>query len=312
MAVLRVQEIAEGRTGALDAHFERKYTRTFQAITNNPLDDARVIFAATDLGLPYLYLSAFPTDPYAICQAIRPTQPDRDDPYLWHVAVDYATRALDPSKEASDSGGGNPNTANESPILKPPKVRWGKWSEERPFVKTADIPPLPVVNSAKQLFDPPAKTMIHGLTLHVTLNKATFDRSQTSTFVDSVNADIFQNFNPGRVHCQDITADNDYARNVQFWIVSYTFRIKYPDSTLVPPALPWDLELRDCGSMKRTNNGNNYVTEKIVDRAGRDKGVVPLDGAGQPAADGAPAKYLWFKQYRDQAFAELGIPVLPP
>lgn len=299
MAVTRVKEIAGSRSGRVTPEFEREYRSTWEVLTSDPTDDARVVLGAT--GLPLMYLSAFPTDPEAVCQGLDPQQTDRDAPCVWTVGVFYTTKSLDPAQQASDGGGSNPNTATESPLNKPPKVRWFKWTEAAPFVETEDVPAVPVQNSAKQPFDPPLETQRHGLAFTITLNRATFSRNDADLYIDSVNSDTFQGFGSGRVRCEDIVGEDDYARGVRYWIVTYTFWVRTPD---------WDVKVMDAGSVKRTNNGMNYITEKITDRAGNPLGVVKLDGAGQPLADGATTVYLTFRKHVRRPFADLNLPTI--
>lgn len=109
MGVVHFKEVT-GRSASEDQDTNREYTRTFQVLTNDPLDGADQVRAYPEVpvrGQAYSYTDATGTlrfDLKSVCVSVRVTQDDGDNFVNWTVVAEY--RGLD------------------DPVSQPAEVEW--------------------------------------------------------------------------------------------------------------------------------------------------------------------------------------------
>ena len=230
-----VTELFEGREGGLRDGLQRSYTRRFQVMTDDKrIGPLEIVFAP---GIPRLYSSyvSFDThevDFFAICRDIKPTQ-DPNDWYLWTVVCTYDTQS---SSEFGNNAGqpgtiGQPGTgggsgASGDPTQEPPTVSWTTEIREVAFVRQANAAETPILNSAKQPFDPPPTKEVGFDVLRYSRNEATFDRADKAQYRFKMNDSDFLGAEASKVLCRPITADQRYIGPFKFWRVNYEFWFK--------------------------------------------------------------------------------------
>ena len=84
MGYVMVKELQE-RSGDVNSHYQRTYTRTFLVETDDPAYGP--YYAASHPTLPVLY-SPYPEDPYAFCTQITPSS--TESPTMWKISYRYA------------------------------------------------------------------------------------------------------------------------------------------------------------------------------------------------------------------------------
>jgi hypothetical protein len=246
-------------------------------------------------------------DPQALCTAVRPTQPDRDIPTLWHVECSWSTKSKDLNQVTS---GGIVGTApgqggqGEDPLQLPPKVEWTWVAGTKPFTRTPageddEHPSRPVKNSAGQVFSPIPEIDDPRLTLRVTRAKQSFDRAQAFEYMNTINSDPFQGFEPRQARIVDYSGELDFHKNRRFFWVRQAFVFRKPD---------WDYDLLDQGDYFLAPQQDTIV--RFTDAAGNPR-KGQLDGQGLELDRRTDADvYLLFNAYRSRPFAALGIPPL--
>jgi len=310
MAILEVKEIHE-REGEVQLNQDRSYTRTFRVYTDSQRTEQFEVLTAE--GLPLL------GTPYVIAPGIldlrcivrrRRCSVDQNDPRLWLVRVEYATKAADPSDPAEQPD--NP----EDPILRPPEVSWTHEPYQR--VVERDIEGNPLVNSAGQPFDPLPTADDNRLTLVISRFEQVYDKREMLKFVDAVNDDPFQGFDPGQAKIKGIPAVQHFENNQQLWKVTYTIQFKEEG---------WNLFILDQGRYQAINDNADPDGAPLTSASNRGK-ITPIVDAetGEPISDpvlldgngfplqGPDAQPVFlkdpggFKIYKRKPFAKLNLP----
>ena len=323
-SIVSVDE-ADKRKGSIGLDgFTRSYSRTFIVVTSDSSVEQLQVKLAT--GIPRVgdfYSVGTGADQWidfgALCRTVSAEPLDPDERTVWIVTVDYSSKTGDaelqqgggvPGLPQTGSGGGdknNPQLAN--PLFAPYKVRWGSRKVPRTRLTTVDVPPLPIVNSAGEPFDPPPSVEVSLRTCTVTRPEIGFSPFGSNYFENKTNSGSFQGRAAGRVLCESITGDYAFENGVNYWLVTYEFLF----------APHHDAELLDKGHYYLEGPGgsgpspgastNVRVTPKT--KTGQSVGEVLLDGlTGARLADGAEPETLRFKIRESADFDDLHMPQL--
>lgn len=309
MAVLSA--VLSDESGSMDGAFNRTYHQLWTVIVSSPTESPLSILLSGTVPLP---AASFHTDLAAIAQKPEVTIPDKDDPYLRHVSIDYSTRppAGDPERQSQNSA--------ESPVLRPPEVRWGHIVKTELFTRNrhdeqprkirngSDIGPATVVGyttgacavgtSAGEVPDPAPEREVRYMTLSVSRNETTYEPDYADSFLDTVNSDTFQGFPAGEARCTQFDGVRGYEKGVRYWVVSYGFEFGFHD-----------LDLRDAGSFSIDTSGGsgNYKQIPSVAAGGVALTRVNLNGSGEKlSVEDAPI-YLRFRKYFRIPYAPLNL-----
>jgi hypothetical protein len=287
------------RSGSIDQQLHREYRESYHIGLDDPLTPELAILFAP--GVPRVN-SSFPSDLAALATKPEVTTPDPTDNYLRLLTVEYSTRSVDPSRQNQDK--------NDSPLLQPPKVRWGHVIHSRLFNWTADDSPVykyqdgkrgdpatflvgapgaggrwPVQNSAGEAYNPAPNIEVRRRTLSVIRNEASYNPEFADLYIDHTNIDYFQGESPGRARCVQFDGERDYAKGVPFFVVSYAFEFGN-----------WDHRVQDYSTYHYPTGDANAPPAKKLAADGTPIRV-NLNGAGVKNPDNAPVVFLSFRKY---------------
>lgn len=296
MAVQSVQEIHDGRTGKVDDSPESSYVRRFRVICQK--GDGPLL-ARDATGIP-IKGEAHNEDSAATMRSKTVDQIDGDDfEWVFIVTCNYSSK-LPPSAAT------NPDNI-ENPLLRPAVYSWGEEVYEavldRAFNPADPIGAvqIPVVNSAREKFDPPLTREETIRVLTVTRNELLFDpRPLDSSYKNKVNLLPFIGYDVGEVLFSSVTATKQAESGVYFWQVSYTFKCKVGG---------WVRQVLDEGYYQLVTVDSQKKAVRIRDKDGEPK-VSPtlLDGLGTPLPeDSTDGIYLNFYIYQSVDMTPLNI-----
>lgn len=324
MSVVSVTEIASRRSSMELQRLGRVYTRTFQVITDSTLTTSLEVKFAT--GIPSLY--PFPDyyaagseyDTAALVSRVEANQPDRDDPYLWHVEVEYATRSSDPAFQSGQSGsGGSGGGPPENPLARPIRVQFSdvhrSVSFDRPLstsvqVREVDgetcdgtlistVTLLGVHNVNGEPFDPVPEIDVIDTAITVQRNEVTFDPVIADGNKNCINEDVFAGFAARAVKVMGISATNEFEQGMQYWAVTYRFEVR---------TCGWDKYIINAGrySLKDGAQPNDLKNRQLpeADAGQGTGGLVRLNEIGEALGDDEATMLLKFRAYPEINFQE--------
>lgn len=284
MAIVRVDEIPGARKCSIDEKGVRTYMRVWQVVTNTMLSDS--VVARDAPGVPAMfdfYLSDFAVDHDALV-VHKEASEDSENPFLWHVNVEYSSAA------------GDPDQGKENPLDRPPIYKWTTEEARRPA--EVDLDGLPVKNSAGMAFDPPPEYDVGFRVLTITRNEAEFDPAALDEYMFKVNSEAFFDYDPGMARMQPIEGEESFENGVEFWKVTYIIKFRTDDNG-------WKLNPLDQGPCVLV--GGKLVVAQ--DERGQPyNGPVLLNGIGeQLATDIEDPVYLHFRVYDSADFTALNL-----
>lgn len=158
----------------------------------------------------------------------------------------------------------------------------------------------PILNSAKEAFDPPPTSQLHDLILRFDrVNCATFDEQQAALYLDAVNNDTWRGFPAGKVRCSRYAAVRRRFGPTFYWDHSLEFRIRTHESD--PLNIGWLRRFLDQGY--RNIDGKTFV-DTVIKAGTEDETITTvrtsptlLDGNGHELASGEDPKFLTFEDF---------------
>lgn len=310
MAVIDVRQVlhSASREGELDEHAQRRYMETWYVETDDPLDGPQVVGDAP--GVPRLfayYVNGNDRDLGSRLKRIRPRRM-AGETMKWEVELEY------------DSMLHREGEGERDPMLRPPTVRWATSAYQA--VATHDIFGKPLLNSAKDEFDPPAMKDDSRLSLTITRNESNFVVALGFSYIDCVNSDPFFVGAPGEAKMISVESDLISENAITFWKTTYQihFRrtITSPGATILNPQTgnvvtnikPWNITVLDVGFNEVAAGGAKnriLMTDKT-----RCVQPIRLDGSGTHLspfdAPHSASWYLSYQVYAEKPFAALGLP----
>jgi hypothetical protein len=300
MTVVNVTKKWSGRPGE-KATDRRVLSDGYEVLTDSVTDDQNVVLGAP--GLPALN-TGFPTDGFA---TLRRLIPRPIGPLFWEVEAVYETEPL---------SGINPDP---NPLNAPPEILWTTTKALEPIdraLNAANQAVVPIINSSRQMFDPPVSADLSDPVLIVTRNKADINVGQLLGYVDSVNSDFFF-AEPGQARIISIEAPLIYYTPFNYYRITYQIQFRRgidavpngPGGALTGgPAKAWHKRIADMGTVEwKTVPGFPVALPWAIMTGGVVAGApVPLDGDGKRNTTGNLV-WLEFKVYRTANFSALGI-----
>jgi hypothetical protein len=252
------------RKGSMNNRFQRKYTRTQLAKSNDALDgpqQVRLFAGVPRIGNPYAVGADLDTGSWALDIDV---QASSDGPLLFEITTQYSA---DWTSIGNFGGSADPRRQNENPILRPVDIKWGSTRFQRPI--EYDRNNRAITNSAGLPYDPPVERDDSRTTLSIGRNEASFDPSIKVLYENSVNIDAFFGGNPYYWKIAAITADLAFENGLAFWRVTYNFEGRKEG---------WVSSLMDRGKAERVQG----KLKAITDTAGVPvSDPYPLDGTGR-------------------------------
>jgi hypothetical protein len=302
MAVVSVQELFDSREGGADKDGRATYSRTWEVITDDPLDGPKTASAAAGIparGAPYE--TDTEDDPFALAQDARVRQ-SSESPLIWYVTVNYDSRfdwptGVQPSDAVASSGSGgtvtppDPGEQDESPLNRPPV--WRCTFQQTQEVAEYDFSGDAIVNAAGLPFDPPVMKDVSHPVVTLTRNVPTFTLANARLLQDAVNDAAWCGFPERAVKVSGVEFGPKYENGTAFFEVTYQLAVKYPN---------WDKKVLNAGYTEKT--GGAWV--KIVDANGRaPTEPVPLAADGTKLTPAGTPNFLTFRIAPERDFGTL-------
>jgi hypothetical protein len=257
------------------------------------------ILAERAVGIPRL------NDPHPKDSFRRAEQPKtsrkNNNPLLWQVVVDYA--------QASKSDSSSRSTDN--PLDAPAVIEWDFVSSMEEIDR--DIDGNPIVNSARQRFDPmPQEEFLYPV-LRITRNEATDNAAQRVLYRGAVNSDPFYGVGPGQARLNGIPARRIVSGLLIYWQKTYTIQFRDAPPGEKDASKAWHTRILDQGRFTRVMEnvliakGIDY--KAVLDGEGRSvSDPVLLDGAGQALGMKKKPVWLYFNTRKALPFRVFHLP----
>jgi hypothetical protein len=315
MAVIKVFERWQGRTGGTDEEGVRTLNRQWSVETDSASDGIPVVIDAVIAQDPTAALYASHPDwPWAVRREIDAAP--NAGPKTWYVDAKYSTAPFeargDGSGDGSESepGGNNPSTPSASQAnsveadKRPPKITITRKEVTKVLEFNARSPgavgdPVKVANTVGDRFDPMPEVFrshhIISWKFHRTPDQLLWDRR--STWQDTINADAVRVF--GRVYEPHSLRCIDYSLDT-VWETGPTGLMLFIELTAQAEYNPdlWDVLILNTGRRKRIGGSvgdpdNPPRLVAIVDENGQPVAdPVPLTAAGVPVEPGGVYHYV--------------------
>lgn len=179
-------------------------------------------------GAPKIWLSTFTTQPFggtsfdarAVCTSKRAFRPNKKSKRLWYLACTFETLTAQQKK------------LGQHPLDRPAEITDG--ASVYAVAKHVDIEGVPILNGAKQLFNPPIELDEARGIITVTRNLA--DRLNKRDWINHVNEDAFDIYSAQELKIQDIQQSfhveefdengDGNSEEAEFWRVSVVMEEK--------------------------------------------------------------------------------------
>jgi hypothetical protein len=311
MAVGTAKQIAttSAHVGA-GGHREREIT--YRVISDDVNDGSAAVQGAS--GLPKIGDLYGEADLGVVCVALMPERVSR---YVWHVAAIFSTEYESitqilnepPDCEFTSEPG-------ETPVL-------GVAAPTGPSSSQNDTDPnnttrvfylqgKGIVNSAGNIYDPPATRRIVTPIVRVTRNETatSFNLARKIKFENSVNLNSWNGLVARQAFCRLYSAQAMYftpptytLQRTLYWRVTYEFALKFET---------WDLVLLDAGPYYLSYSGATayrkpFLTPEGTPYIGLLDHTTDSTKPGQKLAAGADAQYLRWRVNREEDFGLLNI-----
>ena len=271
------EEIPSGRT-ARNSKGARTYTRKFRVTSNDKTDGPFEVGSTS--GLP-LIGSAHPEDANAFCVELMV---ENTDPFAgWTVTANYSDERVIDDNPTDDAA----------------EINWG--SEQFQKVAVVDRDGNLIVNSAGDLFDPPAMIDDSRRVVTVSKNLAAVP-SWILDYQDAINSDTFTidgiSIGVGKAKMQAVTVGPKQRRNATvFRTVTFTIHLQRDG---------WALDILDAGFNRLdplAPSGRAAITINGL----APSAPYPLNGAGIPIENPSPSNnvFLTFNVYKTRTFSTL-------
>lgn len=271
-----------------------RYTRKFWVRTTSVDDREATVLAAS--GIPDFddtWAAGSDADTAAKLRSKTAELVDENDRLTWIVTCEFDT-SLDVA--GWPSGGDWPTYM--APLSRP--VRRVHSIIKTQELMWTDAANKPVVNSAKQSFDPPptVERTINVVTFYK--NYATFDESLIVQYQDTVNEDAFFGVSPGHAKINSVIPEEIAEYGIVYARVAWEIHFNYKN---------WnDLKIRDEGLLVLPQVGvNKPILAKDPSLYAYTQPVL-LDGNGQilDPREGTP-QFIQFQPFRIANFAALNL-----
>jgi hypothetical protein len=299
-SILSVDEMGNRREASLDSRGQRRYTRVFVVITDDPCITSGDVGNAGGLPLMFdplivpnnLAADQFFTDAGARVTEIRPRE-DSENPYRWEVEIHY-------DSNCPDADQGTPDPLDRAPIY-----AWDNEVVEEPVV--IDLDNNRIMNSAATPFNPPPTRPVAYDVLTITRYERDYP-ANAADFAFATNVDTFMGYDPGLARMDPIKAVPVQENAEDLFKVTYTIRFRGPsgfiDAATGGDFSPWNFIPLDHGP-KVLKNG-----KAVAAKDGYGSGIdVLLDGRGNKIDDPTPddAVYLQFRTCKEAIYATLNL-----
>lgn len=191
MPVVKIREVIAKQGGSLELGPRREYTRVFVVTTDEIKDGPKVVrdaleASAHNIKLGKVYTAGNDSDPTCHVVSIRPERHGGDEALIWDVIVRYT----------------NDPTGVDNPLEEPAEFSISPAQFQQAIDQ--DLDGKPVVNSARQPFDPPVERDDFRVVMVISKNYAAtpfgiypvFNPATAIEYQDAVNTNTVYGFPP--------------------------------------------------------------------------------------------------------------------
>lgn len=288
--------------GSLRCRRDPDGTRTYTA--NYVIINAGPVLPAIVPGLPLQgqsFAIKHGSDALAICKSVELGREEiAAGEFVWRAGVTWDTKIETRDRQSRRE---NPD---QSPLDRSPVIAWQTRRYEE--CRTIDIKGKPLVNSAGDPFDPPMRVQRRILCCTIKRNEAAFDSYWMGYYTGRVNDRAWNDFRTGEVLIDEISAVEQYEKQVPYWEVTYRLEVNrdlwVPTKAADMGHRVWQLVAGQWVLKTATDDYANPVSRPVL-----------LDGAGmqlQVGRGGAGEEpvALHFTFYESANFAALDLPAI--
>ena len=304
MGYVQLKELNE-RTGEVNSHYQRTYTRTFLVETDSAAYGP--FYAASHPSLPVIY-SPHNEDPYAFVTSISPSP--TESPTVWKISCKYAYTVdgfgvSEPTGLASidtQQQGLPPADRVENPLSRPRDYSFATQSARQSVVYKAYKSSAPttlvdVTNSAGDPLTPPFELDLPIGVITVGLNATSAPGANWIAAFGQCNLNSVL-LGPwlcaaGTLRNRGCSAQRVYENNVSYWRWSLTFEFR--DT--------WDETILERGlrAYPSATSSDKVIMTDPISRAPTTV-PLPLDADGLKLASGLPFVYTTWRYIPRVAF----------
>jgi hypothetical protein len=282
MAVVDSRELFRGRGGSQKYGEVPSYKREYLVRVDSMATSETAIAQATGCAM----LDAHPDVPEALLNDVSVTQ-DGDSPFHYRVSLSYGVL----------------EDADENPLDRPDQFSYtGAITSGPAFIHYGDgnDSPAVIVNSAGDPLEGLEKESAEWR-VSISGNRADFDKSLASDYLNTINSDTYSGLSAGTVKCQGISGSRKIelvsGSKLVYWEVNVELAHRGENWRLKT----WDVGFNEIVGGER---------KKILDAAKKEVSQpVALSGGVQKSA-GQPPDMLTFKIYKEKTFTGI-FPALP-
>jgi hypothetical protein len=282
MAVVDSRELFRGRGGSQKYGEVPSYKREFLVRVDSMNTSETLIAQAPGIAM----LDAHPDVAEALLNDVSVTQ-DGDSPFHYRVSLSYGVL----------------EDADENPLDRPDQFNYtGAITSGPAFIHYGDgnDSPAVIVNSAGDPLEGLEKELAEWR-VSISGNRAVFDKSLASDYLNTINSDTYSGLSAGTVKCQGISGSRKIelvsGSKLVYWEVNVELAHRGENWRLKT----WDVGFNEIVGGER---------KKILDAAKKEVSQpVALSGGVQKSA-GQPPDMLTFKIYKEKWFTGV-FPELP-
>lgn len=287
---MSVSSVKLRNRGMVTGTAQRTARDEYQVIVTAATDDCNVVRNAVDpstsLAIPQLGAPYSPSDPGMVCSGVDIQLEHPPDFQAYVVNVDFTTGAA-----------GNPSDP-DNPFDIPPHIRWSHvGSTEQIYL---DRQGNPIVNSAKQPFDPSIEDEFYDLVAFIQGNVEEFDPVFAASYMNGINNAPFlirgTTVLTGVAKIIQFDADESVLNGVDYFAVTLGLRFRTDG---------WIRKILDNGTMEL--NASGFPVNILDEQGSPITEPVFLDGLGHQLEAGPPV-FLNVDTRKLVNFAPLGIP----
>jgi|GEM_PF-6272894 len=288
MAVVHCKEVVD-RSGDIDKLSAKRYTRTFQLLTDSRTDGAAIVrdyAGLPDIGDAWESVNEFDVvtdiDVDAFCVEKRATQTNKDCPNDWTVKCEYVGKG--------------------DPTLEPAEVDWSCVKYQAAMQR--DFYDVWVRNSAGDPFEGGITRDKTRFAVMIRKNVLTWDPAEALEYIDTTNQAIFlfashfPGFAPGMCKLSDLNASAVWYEDlsgIHYWKRQAKIEISTEG---------WELKILDAGFRKLVSG----ATKPIMDTVGaKISSPALLDGSGAVVAPAGNPVWLTFTPYEPKDWTPLAL-----
>lgn len=217
---ITVTEFKSGRNASNEMKDnQRKYTRVFQAVTDDPSIGSKAVLAATGIpaiGVPYV--TSLESDAGSVAVRRNAVQ-DEEHPTSWKVTVEYETTHNDiPATDHAEPG--------TNPESRPPQYSLTFTRTTRAIEKDKDDEPI--VNSADCPYLPPYEMEVSVPQITISnVYKTSFSLTAILTLIDAINDATYLGFSAKVLRCESIEAESEVIEAATYWKLKYVLAVNW-------------------------------------------------------------------------------------